>query len=81
MSKCDEFVIKALQEQNDLNEKVKLLIEVKIEESEDAKHFLVSCGCDVKKHFSAINTYLIETDLNSLTDLINSHSIVRITYD
>ncbi|MEK3856950.1 S8 family serine peptidase [Cytobacillus sp. FSL H8-0458] len=81
MSKCDEFVIKALQEQNDLNKKVKLLIEVKNEESEDAKHFLVSCGCDVKKHFSAINTYLIETDLNALTDLINSHSIVRISYD
>ncbi|OHX44769.1 S8 family serine peptidase [Cytobacillus oceanisediminis] len=81
MSKCDEFVIKALQEEDDLNKKVKLLVEVKTEESEDAKHFLVSCGCDVRKHFSAINTYLIETDLNSLTDLINSHSIVRISYD
>src|SRR5690606_10645608 len=81
LSKCDEFVIKVLQEEENLNKKVKLLVEVKKEEVVSARNFLVSCGCDVKMHFSAINTYLIETDFNALTDLINSHSIVRISYD
>ena len=81
LSKCDEFVIKVLQEEENLNKKVKLLVEVKKEEVVGARNFLVSCGCDVKMHFSAINTYLIETDFNTLTDLINSHSIVRISYD
>lgn len=79
--KCDQFLVQYLQEQDDLQKKIRLLVQFKNNEEIEVKSFLVSCGCQVDKLYENINTFLIETSLNYITELIKNDSILKINLD